>query len=145
MSIQALCKQCDAEFTTSTSNVKKGYGIFCSRSCNRSYHNKGSRNPSWNNGVSTMEGYDRIHKRLYNERYPEKNRANKKVYKAIHCGKLVKPSTCSKCFVVSDSLEAHHEDYSKPLDIVWVCKACHVEADKLRRLKDPSNRSLDAP
>lgn len=43
---------------------------------------------------------------------------------AVKSGKLVKPSCCVLC---GDSLfiEAHHEDYSKPLEVRWLCRYCH--------------------
>lgn len=40
-------------------------------------------------------------------------------------GKMIfKPSKCTRC-VNTQKIEAHHEDYSKPLDILWVCFTCH--------------------
>jgi hypothetical protein len=31
------------------------------------------------------------------------------------------------CFVCEDpNAQKHHEDYSRPLDILWLCKTCHV-------------------
>jgi hypothetical protein len=33
-------------------------------------------------------------------------------------------------------LERHHPDYALPLLIVWLCKPCHVIADRVRREKE---------
>jgi hypothetical protein len=58
----------------------------------------------------------------------------KKIYNTIHTnvrrGTLIKPSVCSKCNHSNKYIEAHHYDYSKPLDITWPCKSCHLEIHK---------------
>lgn len=38
---------------------------------------------------------------------------------------FIKPGPCVVCGVQGQ--HKHHEDYDKPLDIVWMCKRCHVE------------------
>lgn len=38
-------------------------------------------------------------------------------------GKLTK-QPCESCGV--EKAEMHHDDYSKPIDIRWLCRACHV-------------------
>jgi hypothetical protein len=44
------------------------------------------------------------------------------VTKAIKNGELFK-KPCVKC---NDAKSlAHHEDYDKPLDVVWLCQSCH--------------------
>lgn len=62
----------------------------------------------------------------YRENYPEKWRAHDKVMKAVRSRRLKKPFCCvvdsSDC---SDQLEAHHEDYSKPLEVIWLCAIHH--------------------
>lgn len=46
----------------------------------------------------------------------------------IKSGKIVRPLICSKCKKISKSkIEGHHRDYNKPLDVVWLCKSCHVK------------------
>lgn len=61
------------------------------------------------------------------------SQAHSKVYQQVHSalcnGTLVKPDHCSECgWKVQGRkrrLVAHHPDYSKPLDVVWLCRPCH--------------------
>lgn len=53
-----------------------------------------------------------------------KHNARKKVLRAIQSGKLVRPSNCENCMEKS-FCEAHHNDYTKPLEVIWLCKTCH--------------------
>lgn len=79
-------------------------------------------------------------KEIY-KRYRDKNRqkvnARTKVGLWILKGKLIKPVVCEICKRYDEKLEAHHEDYSKALDITWCCLQCHHEEDmKRKRQKD---------
>ena len=60
----------------------------------------------------------------YRQRYPQKTKARYKLTNALRDGKITKPSECSICGSTS-KLEAHHHDYSKPLDVIWCCFQCH--------------------
>jgi ribosomal protein S27AE len=53
--------------------------------------------------------------------------AHSAVARAIKAGNLVR-SPCIKCGE-SKSL-AHHEDYDKPLDVMWLCQPCHKQRHK---------------
>lgn len=64
---------------------------------------------------------------------PKRN-ARQKVRDHILSGKIKKPEKCEHC-KLNNKLEAHHKDYSKPLEVEWVCKSCHVKADKLLKNK----------
>lgn len=55
--------------------------------------------------------------------------ARRKVRQAIQCGKIM-PYFCEVC---GKSAEAHHDDYSKPLDVRWLCSIHHK---RLHREKD---------
>lgn len=60
------------------------------------------------------------------EKYPEKARARSLLSNAVCDGKIVRPSQCSLCGFSNGIIEGHHPDYSKPLEVVWVCKSCHI-------------------
>lgn len=60
--------------------------------------------------------------RLYRERNPQKRAARVIVSNAIRDGRLLR-QPCEGCG--SEKVHAHHEDYTKPLDVRWLCKDCH--------------------
>ena len=64
------------------------------------------------------------------EKYQDKQNARLKVAQARKTGKLIKPTCCSKCNTET-KIEGHHEDYTKPLEVIWVCRSCHRQLDKL--------------
>lgn len=53
-----------------------------------------------------------------------KANARTKVLQAIAAGKLVR-QPCEVCG--AQVVEAHHADYSKPLDVMWLCARHHAE------------------
>ena len=57
----------------------------------------------------------------YREKYPEKLRARQIVQYHIRKG-LIKKEPC-KCGI--EDVQAHHHDYSKPLEVTWLCTTCH--------------------
>lgn len=54
--------------------------------------------------------------------------------RAIKTGKLMK-MPCEVCFA-EENVEAHHDDYLKPLDVRWLCKTHHAEHHKNDKHKD---------
>jgi len=58
-------------------------------------------------------------------KYPEKEKARHVLNYAIRTGRLTKSKYCESCFT-EGYVEAHHEDYSKPLDVDWLCIKCHL-------------------
>lgn len=59
-------------------------------------------------------------------KYPEKKAARIILNAYISMGKIVKPNSCEMC-LKKIRVEGHHEDYSKPLEVKWVCKRCHAD------------------
>ena len=60
----------------------------------------------------------------YKKAKPEKIKARNAVGNAIAAGKLIRPDACSVCLEIKN-IEGHHEDYSKPFELIWVCVQCH--------------------
>lgn len=58
----------------------------------------------------------------------QKLKANARSYLNVYIkrGKVTK----GICFCGANGVEAHHEDYSKPLDVVWYCRVHHLEKHK---------------
>ena len=63
---------------------------------------------------------------------PLKNKAHRKVYCALRNETLFK-LPCEHCLILNEKVQAHHPDYTKPLEVIWLCKIHHILADKQRR------------
>lgn len=88
------------------------------------------------NYAKTPEGraaINRASKKAY-LKFKEKWHARTKVRRAIKKGLIIKPKNCEQCNEVK-KLEGHHEDYTKPLQVIFLCNSCHRKADKLLRSK----------
>jgi hypothetical protein len=59
------------------------------------------------------------------KRDPFKLRAKRALNKAIFMGKIKKPTKCQECGWEPGLIHGHHEDYSKPYDVIWLCRLCH--------------------
>lgn len=57
-------------------------------------------------------------------RDPIKRHATNMTSGAIRNGRLVR-KPCEKCG--TEKVEAHHDDYTKPLDVRWLCRRHHLE------------------
>lgn len=59
------------------------------------------------------------------ERNPEKRKAQWAVNNAVRDGKLSK-APCEVCG--EEEVDGHHDDYSKPLEVRWLCRVHHQAA-----------------
>lgn len=57
---------------------------------------------------------------------PEKIKARSALDYAVRSGRVVRPDRCEACGGVGP-VEGHHPDYALPLDVVWLCRRCHVD------------------
>jgi len=68
----------------------------------------------------------RARKQAWIQRNPEKRRAQNAVSNALRDGRLTKGG----CALADEGgcrgrIEAHHEDYAKPLEVTWLCSEHH--------------------
>ncbi len=82
--------------------------------------------------LRTKEG--RLARNRYMQKYrhanPDKGVAHSIVRSAIKAGTLLR-RPCEVCGEVR--VDAHHEDYSKPLDVTWLCHTHHLARHRLLR------------
>lgn len=78
----------------------------------------------------------RMSKAEAGRRWDENNRIAKAAHllvsRAIEAGKLSRPGTCSSCGGECNP-HAHHDDYTKPLKVRWLCVTCHSAWHKAQR------------
>ena len=68
-------------------------------------------------------------KRRHKERHPEKWKARQAAWNAVHRERIAKPNSCERCGTEVEQkreIHAHHHDYSRPLDVEWLCIDCHL-------------------
>jgi hypothetical protein len=113
---ETTCINCGTKFLARNADLKIGGGLFCSRSCK----NTGKHNPHFRNGGLTNYEY----KLRAKAKDPQRFAAMQAVQTAIRNGSLVR----QPCLICGDrQSEAHHHDYTKPLDVRWLCRHHHVE------------------
>ncbi len=88
----------------------------------RKKHRKKFReyNRIYNNNWRKENGYHSEIK--WKQNNPEKVKAQRLLNYAVRVG-LVEKKPCSICNNIKS--QAHHEDYLKPLDVIWFCALCH--------------------
>lgn len=80
-----------------TFNRRNALKIFCSNKCARAYKKKAN---------------------------PLQADAHRLVKSAVRSGKLLAPDRCERCDYPG-RVNGHHSDYSKPLNVRWLCGRCH--------------------
>ena len=110
--INSICRECKKKYDRERYLSKRGFILEQTRRYRRTVNGR----------ISAA----RIALRQRN-RFPEKYKARYIVKNAVTSGRLEK-KPCEVCGNLK--VEAHHEDYSKPLKVMWLCKKHHMEKDK---------------
>lgn len=77
------------------------------------------------------------------EANPSRKAAYMAVSLALKAGILTRPDHCSGCGCPDTErrIEAHHADYARPLDVIWLCTKCHRRVDAMRREREAEARA----
>ena len=69
---------------------------------------------------------------------PTRKNAHMALDAAVRAGAIERPTVCSGCGCTDAEhrIEAHHHDYAKPLDVIWLCTPCHRRMDAQRRVRE---------
>lgn len=77
--------------------------------------------------AKSIKNNPETHRRLvrqYAERHPEKIEAKWRLQFEVRMGRIQRPGACEGCGVACKP-DAHHDDYSKPFEVRWLCDECH--------------------
>lgn len=111
--LQPYCKTCSKARTKAYRLTPEGR--LTGRKTNHKRYLKNKSDPEW------RKRQDLRHRR-WMKRHPEKPRAHNTLCRAVKHG-LIIPQPCEMCG--HSPVEAHHDDYSKPLQVRWLCNAHH--------------------
>ncbi len=121
-----LCRKCSGEFEPRSWQIRKS--DYECPSCRRSRQNTFNRAHPERLRAKARANYRRnveYYTKYQREQVPPHVRAaRRKVATEIEAGRL-KRTRCEVCD--TSPAEAHHDDYGRPLDIAWLCRAHHVE------------------
>lgn len=130
-----ICRICGTVFKPKEWQIRKS--DYECPSCKRDRQNNfNSNDPLFKAKRRTRNATLRV--KEYNSNYQQrikldrfaslKKSARRKVQTEIEAGRIQRGS-CSICN--SPNAEAHHSDYSKPLDITWLCDKHHGQIERI--------------
>ena len=117
--VAANCQLCGVAFSAIEYEVNRGGGKFCSRYCSRVAQAK-INCESRKLGISRSERTLAWRKSVSLEVHAAHN-----AVEAALANKSLVRKPCEVCGAIR--VDAHHDDYSKPLDIRWLCRSHHLQ------------------
>lgn len=81
------------------------------------------------------DAYAKSHRasaKRWSEKHPERRKASNIVNNAVRDGRLIPWPVCAvpEC---CGKPQGHHPDYSRPMDVVWLCSEHHSQAHKIAK------------
>lgn len=107
----------------------------CRRDCDRAQNQRPERiekMEQYRQAESTMERNRERSKQHYIDN-PEANRARAMIAGLIRAG-LIERFPCQVCG--KEPTDGHHPDYSKPLEVIWLCRSHHWMIERIIKGSD---------
>jgi hypothetical protein len=76
----------------------------------------------------------------YIKRNPLKTASRRFFRTAVESGIIIRPEKCSRCFIECKA-EGHHHDYTKPLEVIWLCHSCHRREHRKHKVENECSTS----
>lgn len=130
-----MCARCKklkplSSFHATKDRKAKAYCITCDnawwaeyRAANRSRVRSHQR--AWERKFAKQIAKKKAKRYRSEPEYRKRVLARQRVYLAVKSGRI-KRGPCSSCGS-TDKVHGHHEDHSKPLEVVWLCMGCHLK------------------
>ena len=98
------------------------------KTCTKSDANKKHRSEN----LERIRAYDRSRGsrkslsdlRKYRSKNPAKYAAHRAITNGVKYGRIIRGESCETCGATG-SIHGHHDDYSKQLEVRWLCAVCH--------------------
>lgn len=117
------CKECNKKDVRENRNMRIDYY--------RDYDKSRSNNPDRVNAIIKYQSSDagKIILRKARKKYLENNVIKRAAHimfgNAVRDGIIQKKDNCENCGIYHIRIHGHHDDYSKPFDVRWLCPKCH--------------------
>lgn len=108
--VERTCHVCSVTFHIPAFRARQGRGQTCSRRC---------KMIAARDAITTIVVTP-------TSTVAERIRAQGLVNHRVKAGKMPRPDRCQQCAKVG-RVDGHHEDYSRPAEVEWLCRSCHMK------------------
>lgn len=129
--VTSRCKNCHKEMVRKNRQEKQDYYREYDRKRFKEDPKVRERHKRYQATPAGKKAMREARKRWMNKK-PEARAAHVILGNAVRDGVIKKPLNCTKCGCRPRrrDLHAHHDDYAKPLDVIWLCAMCHSDTHK---------------
>jgi hypothetical protein len=91
------------------------------------YHAANRESAKQRKRISHIKNHGLVLMRMsdYRRLHPERGYAVRTLNNAILQGKITRPDMCMNCNAIG-MVDGHHDNYDKPLEVIWLCRSCHL-------------------